>query len=178
MKKIETIPLNEHEKDFYAYIGLLSCKFAQMEYNLMQLLVKLINNEEDFVTLTIIENNNLHQNIELFKKINRFRDFQAQYITGMLDKISKVKTNRNRFIHGVWAKPRVYQNDVISSCIDFKIRFSSRTDKAGKIQKEWHGGSHEDINVSYIVQQIHQLNDILYIQETMLKKIEENGVSD
>jgi hypothetical protein len=172
-KKATTIQLTDVEKEFYTYLGLLSVKFSTMENNLAQIVAKLIHNEEDLVTAILTEDNTLHKNIELIKQINKVRDFQVPYITNMLDLIQKVKSTRNLFIHGTWSKPFESQNDIMSLCNDIRLKYIEKKDKNGRVWKEWQYNDNKEFRLSYIIQQIHGINDIIYIQETMLKKLED-----
>jgi len=55
--------MKEFEKEFYAHLGLLSVKFAKLEFNISAILGKLINSDEDLIVITLVENNSLNQNI-------------------------------------------------------------------------------------------------------------------
>lgn len=59
--------MDDYKKEMYASLGLLSVKFAIMEYNLIQILINLINNDEDLVTLHLIEKNKVCVNINCKK---------------------------------------------------------------------------------------------------------------
>jgi hypothetical protein len=171
--KQNTIPLTEIEKEFYAYLGLLSVKFSEMENNLNQIVAGLIHNDDLIVTALLTEDNTLHKNLELLKKVNKFRDFQVSYIKQMVDQIGKVKITRNLFIHGVWSKPVQYENDILSHCNDVRLKYSDEKDRNGEVvSKRWQMNEHKEFRLSYIIQEIHRINDIIVIQKAMLKKLE------
>jgi hypothetical protein len=175
-KKQGTIPLSDTEKDFYAYLGLLSVKFSEMENNLAKIVATLINNDDKVITALLTEDNTLHKNLELLKRLIKVRDFQTPYIIQMIDLIGKVKAMRNLFIHGVWTKPHESQNDIVSSCNDIRIKYSEEKDTNGKItSQKWQMNEHKEFRLSYVIQEIHRLNDIIFIQKTMLKALEKEN---
>ncbi|MFZ6009479.1 MAG: hypothetical protein ACOYXT_03955 [Bacteroidota bacterium] len=54
-KKSASIPLKDFEKEFYAYLGLLTVRFAKMEYYLFMILTKLLGHDDDLISMTLIE---------------------------------------------------------------------------------------------------------------------------
>lgn len=110
------------KKEFYFYLGLLSTLFARMESNLITILGQLI--VDNFVlTSTILERNSLAQNIELLKKINKYRGYEEAAIKNLTDKISNVKSKRNLFIHGIWSDPFELDNDIIILCYEARLLY-------------------------------------------------------
>lgn len=92
--------VEEYKKEFYFNLGLLSTKFSKMEYKLIQILGLLI--VDNFViTNTIFEKNSLAQNLELLKKLNKYRSYEEKYIQNLIANIGRIKKDRNLFIHGM-----------------------------------------------------------------------------
>jgi hypothetical protein len=59
--------MKDYEIEFYAQLGLLSVKFAQMKYKLSTILGKLFGTENDLIPVTVMEKNSLSKNIELLR---------------------------------------------------------------------------------------------------------------
>jgi hypothetical protein len=78
------------DKELYFYLGLLSTKFAVLEYNVLKLLGRHIS--EDFVlTNNLFERNSLAQNIEFLKKINKRMGYEVDAISILIQKITNIK---------------------------------------------------------------------------------------
>lgn len=165
--------MKEFEKEFYSHLGLLSVKFAKMEYNLSVILSKLFGNDDDTISITLIENNTLHQNIELLKKINRIRNYEETALNNIIELIGRVKNNRNLFIHGIWGSPFESENDIKIVCDERRIRYSEKKDKNGKrIEQLWRHNENHIFRLSYIKKQITTIGEIILAEESLIEKLE------
>lgn len=165
--------MTEFEKEFYAYLGLLSVKFAKLEFNISAILGKLINSDEDLIVITLVENNSLNQNIELLKKINRIRKYQESSIENLIEEIGRVKNERNLFIHGLWGIPYESENDVKVNCEERKIRHSVDKDmKGNKVSQTWKLNKNQTYRLSYMKKRISTIDNILLAQEALIRKLE------
>nr|WP_320021605.1 hypothetical protein [uncultured Draconibacterium sp.] len=165
--------MKDFEKEFYSHLGLLSVKFAKMEYNLSLILGKLFGNNDDLITVTLIEKNTLSQNIELLKKINRIRSYEETALNNLIELIGRVKSNRNLFIHGIWGAPFESENDIKIVCDERKIRYVEEKDKNGRRTEQiWYHSKNHIFRLSYLKKQITTINDIILAQESLIKKLE------
>lgn len=165
--------MKEFEKDFYAHLGLLSVKFAKVEYNLSVILGKLIGTDEDLIAVSLIEKNTLSQNIELLKKINRIRNYQESIINNLIEKIGEIKNERNLFIHGIWGSPFELENDISIICDERKIRYTEAKSKGSDmIRKTWNYNENHTFRLSYIKKQISKIDNILLSQDSIIQKLE------
>lgn len=165
--------MEEFEKEFYAHLGLLSVKFAKVEYNLSLIVGKLIGTNEDLIAVSLIEKNTLSQNIELLKKINRVRSYQVPTVNNLIEQIGEIKNERNLFIHGIWGIPFESENDIKIICDERKIRYSENKNKQSKIiQKNWTYNENHTFRLSYIKKQIRKIEDILLSQDSLIHTLE------
>jgi len=169
-KRYKNIP--ENEKEFYFYLGQMSTSFAKMEYNILTILGNLII--DDFVlTATILESNSLAQNIELLKKINKYRCFETNSLSNLISKIGSVRKNRNLFIHGIWGEPFEKENDLMIICREPKILYEEKKDdkKTDRIAKTWTSSKSHEFRLSYIKRQIEIIEDIITAQNALIKQL-------
>ena len=163
----------DSEKEFYFFLGLLSTKFAVMEYRLLQFLGGLII--DDFVlTNTIFEKNSLYQNIELIKEINKKRKFQKSAVDKLIEQISNIRGKRNLFIHGIWGEPISKENDLIINCDEPKLDYSEERLIGGLMSQSWRSVKSYEFRLSYIKKLVENLNDIIYTQEFLIEKLKEH----
>ncbi|OJW79520.1 MAG: hypothetical protein BGO69_12370 [Bacteroidetes bacterium 46-16] len=161
---------SEETKEFYFYLGLLSTKFAIVEYKMLEFLGLLI--ADDFVlTNTILERNSLSQNIELLKKINKYRQFKEDKVSILIQQVSAIRVNRNLFIHGIWSSPSKHQNDLIITCSEPKILYEE-----SKMGRTWKSKRHHTFQLSYIKKQVQQLDDIIIGQNYLTEKLKETVI--
>ena len=165
--------MDDYKKEMYASLGLLSVKFAIMEYNLIQILINLINNDEDLVTLHLIGKNNITHNIEFIEKLNKIRDFHPEHIKNLLSEIKHIKGDRNLLIHGLWKDPIQFQNDVEVLCEERKIRYTEQKTNKG-LTKTWTHNNFKKFRLSYVKKLIAKINDIIVAQEHILRLQEES----
>jgi hypothetical protein len=156
---------NAH-KEFYYYLGLISTKFAILESNLLSLLGKLVL--DDFIlTNTLLERNSLSQNIELLKKINKYRNFEEDTVEKLIGKISSIRGKRNLFIHGIWGKPFISENDLMVICSEPKLLY-----KENSRGKSWSSKKNHEFRLGYLRKQVDHIDEILMAQDYLLKKLE------
>lgn len=168
MKEIKFDNAEESTKEFYFYLGLLSTKFAVIESNLLSLLGSLITN--DFVlTNTILERNSLSQNIDLLKKINKYRRFEEHKIQIVIQKISAIRIQRNLFIHGLWGVPTDKDKDVVISCSEPKIVYEENVR-----HRQWSSIKNHVFHLSYIKKLIEETDIIICELEFLAKTLEED----
>jgi hypothetical protein len=159
---------DDFKKEFYFYLGLLSTKFAIMEYKILSLLGNLIV-DEFIVAATVLERNSLIQNTDLLKKINKYRDFETKALDRLVAKISHIRRNRNLFIHGIWGEPFKSENDIMITCAEPKILYEETKDK-----KSWKHSTHHKFRLSYIKKLVQEIDDIILAQDYLIEKLKEN----
>jgi hypothetical protein len=159
--------VDDSHKEFYYYLGLISTKFAILESNLLNLLGKMII--DDFVlTNTLLERNSLSQNIELLKRINKYRQFEEDTIRKLIEKISSIRVNRNLFIHGIWGKPFMAENDLMIICAEPKLLYEEN-----ERVRSWASKKNHKFRLPYLKKQVDHIDEILMAQEYLLKKMED-----
>lgn len=163
--KISYTGYDDIEKEFYFHLGLLSTRFAEMETNVMSLLGSIIT-DEIFLINPVIEKNSLSQNLDLLKKVNLYKEFEQEAVQDLINRISNVRKNRNLFIHGLWGKPYQKDGEVLIDCLEQKI-----TPKMVTLGRMWASAKEHYFKLSDIISQIDELNDIIDLQNTLLKKI-------
>lgn len=159
------------QKEFYFHLGLISTKFSIMEYNILKILGKLII-DEFVLTATLLEKNSLSQNIELLKKINRFRRYKEKSMLELIRNVSKVRQSRNLFIHGVWGEPHKSEKDVIINCSEPKLLYEEN--ESGRT---WTHRTHHKFLLSDLMKLAEDIDNIILIQTYLLENLEENPIS-
>ena len=160
----------DKEKEIYFFIGLLSTKFARMEANVIKILDKLI--VDDFViSNTIMEGNSLAKNIELLKKLNKYRGIEEGLILNLCSRISSVRKDRNLFIHGLWGEPYIEENDIMVVCSDPRIEFFESGD-----HKQWRSTRPKKFRVGYLKKQVDAIEEILLSQDSLLIRLENQSL--
>lgn len=158
--------------EFYSQLGLLSTKFAVMEYYLFCILGELIAKDEIIITGTILENNSLAKNLELLAQINKIRNYENTAIKNLITKINGVKGIRNSFIHGLWEEPYEFENDLMITCVEPKIQYIESKEKGKVISRGWSNMKTREFRLTYIKKQIEIINDIITAQEFFIRKLE------
>jgi len=168
-----SLEMKDNEIEFYAHLGLLSVKFAQMEYRLSTILGKLFGTEDDLIPVTVTENNSLSKNIELLKKLNRIRKFQDSLINDLINQIGKIQSDRNLFIHGIWGTPFESEGSTKIVCDEKKIRYEEKKDSRWDgLDQTWHFNKNHIFGLSDIKNRINKLDSIISVQDGLLKDLE------
>lgn len=164
---------NNIDKEFYFFLGLLSTKFAIVEYNIIKFLGRLVT--DNFVlTNTILEKNSIARNLELIKDINKYRKFEFDAVNELINKILDIKKNRNLFIHGLWGEPIEKDNDWIIRCDQPKIDYTEEKEENEKvIAQTWSAVTIHEFRLSYIKKLVERLSDIILVQYSLFEKIED-----
>lgn len=163
---------DERKKEVYFYLGLLSTLFAKMESKLLDILGKHITS--DFVLAnTLFERNTLYQNIEMLKSINNLKDFEAETVKKLIQKISNVRKTRNLFIHGVWDEPIEFDNDILIVCRESKLDYSEEKENGKIISRQWTSKRNTEFRLSYIRKLVENVEEILLIEDYLLRKLED-----
>ena len=168
-----SLEMKDYEIEFYAHIGLLSVKFAQMEYKLSTILGRLFGTEDDLIPVTVTENNSLSKNIELLKKLNKIRKFQDSVITNLIKLIVEIQSDRNLFIHGIWSIPFESEGSIKIVCDEKKIRYEEKKESRWDgLDQTWHFNKNHIFSLSDIKSRISNLDSIVSIQDGLLKELE------
>lgn len=162
--------MEDYKKDFYLNLGLLSTKFAKIEYKLMEILGLLII-DNFVITSTIFEKNSLAQNIELLKRINKYRGYEEEYLKNLIIKIGAIRKERNLFIHGIWGEPFEFDNDVLIQCHEPKIQYDDKKEDERIISQEWSSSKPHEFRLTYVKKLIQNLNDIIDCQDYFINKL-------
>lgn len=157
---------SEVERTFYFHLGLLSTKFAEVEANVISLLGGLIT-DDLFLINPIIERNSLSQNIDLLRKINLYKEFEASNMKLLISKITKIRQLRNLFIHGLWAKPSKEGDEIAIDCLEKRV-----TPKMITYGRMWLSAKEHSFQLSDISSHIEELDSILELQKSLLEKID------
>lgn len=162
--------MEEYKINFYTNLGLLSTKFAKLEYKLMEILGLLII-DNFVITNTIFEKNTLAQNIELLKRINKYRKHEEKYIQNLIAKIGSIRKVRNLFIHGIWGEPFEFENDILIQCQEPRIQYDDIKEDEIIIQQEWASSKSHEFRLAYIKKIIQDLDDIINSQDYLIQKL-------
>jgi len=165
--------MKSYELEFYAHLGLLAVKFAQMEYKLSAIVGKLFGTDDDLIPMTVLENNSLSMNIGLLKKLNRIQNFQKPVVTDLIQQIIKIQSDRNLFIHGIWSTPDESDGSVIIICDEKRIKYEEKYEHSWKgFDQIWYHSKKHIFSLSDIKKRINDLNDILATQDSLIKDLE------
>ena len=167
----------EKHKEFYFYLGLISTRFAVVEYKVLKMLGLLIS--DDFVlTNTLFERNSLSQNIEFLKKINKLKRIEEVSIHNLIGKITNIKGKRNLFVHGLWGEPEIKENDLIISYADPKMDYTEEFDNGIRMSRTWSSVTKHEFRLSYLKKLSVSLSDIILAQNHLIKRIEEYNLNN
>lgn len=168
--------MKEFEKNFYSKIGLLSVQFAKMEYKLSVIITGLLGIDE-LIAVTIIEKNNLSQNIELLSKLNKIDSTFSRDIDMLIKHINDVRMKRNLFIHGIWKIYINAKNELKIACEERKIKYSEEKDSNGKkLVKQWSLNRHYSFSIKDIEEQIEVISNIIKNEDEIIDKIEKTNL--
>jgi len=162
--------MEQYKNDFYTNLGLLSTKFAKLEYKVMEILGLLII-DNFVITNTIFEKNTLAQNIELLKRINKYRKYEEESIKNLIEKIGSLRKIRNLFIHGIWGEPFKFENDTLIQCQEPKIQYEDIRDDEIVLQQEWSSSKSHEFRLTYIKKTIQNLDDIINSQDCLIQRL-------
>lgn len=166
--------IEDHKKEVYFYLGLLSTLFAKMESKLLELLGLHITS--DFVLAnTLFERNSLAQNIEFLKKINALKDFEVKTVTELIQKISSVRKTRNLFIHGVWDEPIKFENEILVICRESKLDYKEEKENGKIITRQWASKTNSEFKLSFIKKLVENVQEILQLEDYLIEKIEDHN---
>lgn len=164
--------LSDELKGFYSRLGWLSTRFAIMEAGIMQILSRYIL--DDFVlTQTLFEKNSLHVNLEILTKIIKIRSYDSEIsnqLIQLIQKVHTVKTKRNLFVHSIWNNPINKDGELYVTCI--QSRLSSIHDVVNDI-KGHSSITKEVFSLSQIIEASNKIEEIIDIEEILLKKLED-----
>ena len=92
--------MTDEEKDAYLKLGMISTKFAEIEYYSELILSKIISRDDKLFALTIIKDFSLHKKLELIKNLNKVSLIQFEDINSFVETVKHIKFQRNQLIHG------------------------------------------------------------------------------
>ena len=163
---------DEKHKEFYFYLGLISTRFAVVEYNVLKILGLLIS-DDNVLTNTLFERNSLAQNISFLKKINKLKKVEEKATHNMIEQVTNIKGKRNLFVHGLWGEPIVKDNDLVISCADPKMDYSEEFENGKMMLRTWKSVTHNEFRLSYLKKLSTNLSDIILAQEHLIKRFED-----
>lgn len=169
--------MKDLEKEFYAHLGLLSIKFAEMEYLLQVVTICLLKLEDDTKGALIVQDNALAKNVQLLEKINDMGSEFEDTINILLKRIEELRKKRNMFIHGIWKEPELIKGEVHILCEDrtFHRVKSKEFDKKNN-SKTWKHSKHEDYTLTSIKKDISMLDKIIHIQKALILKYDKESL--
>ncbi|MCL9805703.1 hypothetical protein NAT51_09225 [Flavobacterium amniphilum] len=160
--------LNEGNISFYAHIGLISIRFAELESLITHIIERLINSDNDIVSSTLIENNNLSTNLQLLKKINRCRRYEEEKISETILKINQLRDMRNFFIHGVWSDVKIDEEGTYVQCSNHKHIYEKNS--SGQLWTRYHS---EQFRLKDFQEEIKKIDAVLVILKELWEDLEE-----
>ncbi len=170
--------MKDFEKEFYSQIGLLSVQFAKMEYKLSAIVSTLIGVEDNTIAVTIVEKNNLSQNIEFLIKLNRIQEFQETKVDELIKRVKKVKGQRNLFIHGIWKDPIETKTGIKVVCEERRIKYTITKDEKGRlVSRNWSFNRHYTFDLIEIQKEIVDITEIINLEDKLIEILEDEGVS-
>ncbi|WP_343617088.1 hypothetical protein [Flavobacterium sp.] len=163
--------INEENKLFYAHIGLITIRFAELESLISHIIERIINSDNDIVASTIIEGNALSANLKLLLKINRSRGFEEETIQSIIKEIDKSRVLRNSLVHGVWS-------EVLRDDGKLKIVCSNHKHIYKKLSygKEWRRYSGIEFTNDELLVEIEKINKILIKLKDLWIALNEDNV--
>lgn len=166
--KKEQLELTEENIPFYAHIGLVTVRFAELESLISHIIERLINSDDDVISNTLIENNNLSSNLNVLEKINRRRGYEEKKITEVIKKINQLKKTRNFFVHGVWNDIKKDEKGIYMRCSNHKHIYK-------KIHngKQWTRYSGKIFRLEDLQNEIKNIDAILIILKEIFENLEE-----
>ncbi|RLD48750.1 MAG: hypothetical protein DRI97_18705 [Bacteroidetes bacterium] len=163
----------DFEKDFYANLGLLSVRFAKMEFKLTVILGKLIGADEELIPMLLTENLTLYRKLELIRKINKVRTHRESLMETLYAQVEDIRIHRNSFIHGVWGDPYEKDNDVFIECKVIKIKYEeSEFPKQRLVKKRWTKSKTTTYRLTFIRTLITKLDDVIMSQDALISELE------
>jgi hypothetical protein len=169
--------IKDYEIEFYAHIGLLSVKFAKLEFKLSIIVGKLLDPKDDLIPTLITENNSLNKNIELLKKIDRVRNWEHSLISKLIGQVSKIKNDRNLFIHGIWSDPTKEENSIEIICDERKISYEDEKDNEDNyVDQTWHFNKHHVFRLDDIKNRITDIDKIIELEDKLLVGLEDENI--
>jgi hypothetical protein len=169
--------MKDYELEFYAHLGLLSVKFAKLEFKLSVILGKFLDPNDDLIPTVITEHNSLSKNIDLLKKLDRVRNWEHSLISRLIDQISKIKNDRNLFIHGIWSDPIIEENSIQIICDERKISYVDEKDNEDNyVNQTWHFSMNHVFRLDDIKNRIADIDNIIELEDKLLVGLEEENI--
>jgi hypothetical protein len=166
------------EEKFYAHLGQISVKFAQIDALLAEILAKLIGSDEDLISETLIEDNSISKNIEIIKKINRIRSFNEPLINDLIKKIGTIRKVRNLFIHGIWTIPFESEGELKIVCSTRKITYKEEKDTKGVlIEKTWRHSVKQVFKLQDLTNYIRIIDEIQEIENIIIENLDTENLN-
>jgi hypothetical protein len=168
--------MKDYEIEFYAHLGLLSVKFAKLEFKLSIILGKFLDPKDDLIPTVITENNSLSKNIDLLKKLDKVRNWEHLLILKLIGQISKIKNDRNLFIHGIWNDPAIEENSIKIICEERKIIYEDEKDNEDNyVDQTWHFNKHHVFSLVDIKNRIMDIDNIIELEDKLLVGLEDEN---
>ena len=131
--------MKDKNENIIYLIGLISLKFSKLKHLSLRYLSVLISGYETVDNYMIFQDYTFEKKLQTLKRLiqlkhrGRFEEIQ----TDLIERIGKLKTTRNLFIHGDWQIPDLANLDKIEtiSVKQNKVRFSR--DRQDFTSKQW-----------------------------------------
>jgi hypothetical protein len=146
----------EAQVNFYYHLGKLATSFATLEDALRYLLVMVINSEDPFPILYVIERNSFSQNLDLLRNLSRFKAVDPRtQIEKLILEIEPVRSLRNSFIHGVWEEAHKAGKEIVFELSEFKMKYEIDKDGESWMNAKRSAYTLQDIkNKTYLIEQL------------------------
>jgi hypothetical protein len=164
--------LSEKNTLFYAHIGLVTVRFAELESLVSHIIEKIINSDDDVIASTLIEGNSLSTNLHLLEKINRSRCYKEQEIKTIIKKINESRIIRNSLIHGVWSEVIENNGELRILCSNHNHIFKKVSDTT----KHWSRYGAQEFTLGDIKTEIDKIEGILITLRKIWIELNEDDV--
>lgn len=168
---------DDEHKEFYFYLGLISTRFAVVEYNILKMLGLLVS-DDNVLTNSLFERNSLAQNLGFLKNVNKLKQIEEKATHHLIEQVTNIKGKRNLFVHGLWGEPRIRDNDLVITCADPKMDYSEEFENGQRMSRIWKSVTHNEFRLSYLKKLSVSLSDIILAQESLIKRYEVHNIED
>ncbi len=123
--------------DIFKILGRVSVLFSTLEAEIAELLCVLVHQEDPMLAATVLERSPFARNLELLKKVARFRDTRLESrVNRLWTIVTPLNKKRNLFVHGCWDISPMLLDQGKVGVSDSKINY-----KENKSRKTWRKGT-------------------------------------
>ena len=157
---------------FYAHIGLITVRFAELESLVSHIIEKIINSDDDVIASTLTEANSLSLNLQLLAKLNRSRRYREDTIKSITKQINESRMIRNSLIHGVWKEVIRDDGELRMLCSNHKHIFEKNYDSG----RSWSRYTSEEFTLQNLIDEIAKIDNLLITLREMWIELNEDDI--